>query len=309
MRKNIMQNKKHHILITGESGQSRAYVISHKTCRNVITGSIICALLLSFGSALSVSLFSSNNTLKKQVAVLRTETITNTELATQLATTSSQLEEYRQQVFTLKQQQENLLEKSVSRLDERSKIIESIMDTIGVEVIIEEDTKHSGGPFISSDEGSYGKKLLLNTDKYLNIIEKTPLGRPLPTRISSKFGRRKDPFNKKNAFHEGLDFKGNTGDKIRATGAGTVKTSTYSKGWGNYIIIDHHNGYKTLFAHLSKRLVKKSENVTRGKVIGHVGNTGRSTGSHLHYEIQLHGKPIDPMKYVKIANLSMKIKN
>lgn len=309
MRTNIMQNKKHHILITGESGQGRAYVISQKTCRNVIIGSIIGVLLLSFGSALSVSLFSSNNALNKQVASLRTEAITNTKLTTQLATTSSELEEYRQQVSTLKQQQENLLEKSVSRLDERSKIIESIMDTIGVEVIIEEDPKHSGGPFISSDEGSYGKKLLLTTDKYLNILEKTPLGRPLPTRISSKFGRRNDPFNKKKAFHEGLDFKGNTGDKIRATGAGTVKISTYSKGWGNYIVIDHHNGYKTLFAHLSKRLVKKNQNVTRGKVIGHVGNTGRSTGSHLHYEIQLHGKPIDPMKYIKIANLSMKIKN
>ncbi|MBM9511407.1 M23 family metallopeptidase [Desulfogranum marinum] len=304
-----MQNKNLHILVTGESGNGRAYVISKKALRNSITGCLIGALVLSLGSALSVRLFSSNYTLKKEVAALRTDIKTNTELATQLATATSQLEEYQQQISLLRQQQENLVEKSVSRLDERSKIIESVMDSIGVEVIIEEDPKHSGGPFISSGEGSYGEQLLLHTDKYLSILEKTPIGRPLPTKISSRFGRRKDPLNKKSAFHEGLDFKGNTGDKIRATGGGTVKTSTYSRGWGNYIVIDHHNGYKTLFAHLSKRLVKKGENVTRGMVIGHVGNTGRSTGSHLHYEIQLHGKPIDPMKYIKIASLSMKIKN
>lgn len=304
-----MQNKKLHILVTGESGQGRAYIISKKTVRNIIAGCLICTLVLCLSSALSIRLFSSNYSLKKQVTALRTNSSTTTELATQLATATSQLEEYQTQISILQQQQENLVEESVSRLDERSRVIESIMDTIGVEVIIEEDPKHSGGPFIASDEGSYGKKLLLHTDKYLSILEKTPIGRPLPTKISSRFGPRKDPLNKKKGFHEGLDFKGNTGDKIRATAAGTVKTSTYSRGWGNYIVIDHHNGYKTLFAHLSKRLVKKGENVTRGKVIGHVGNTGRSTGSHLHYEIQLHGKPIDPMKYIKIANLSMKIKN
>ena len=304
-----MQNKKFHILITGESGQGRAFILSKKALRNTITGCLIGSLVLSLGCGLSVKLFSSNYRLEQQVATLRTDIKNSTELTTQLTAATSQLKEYQQQISILQQQQENLVEKSVSRLDERSKIIESIMDSIGVEVIIEEDPKHSGGPYISSEEGSYGEKLLLHTDKYLSILEKTPIGRPLSTKITSRFGRRNDPLNKKKAFHEGLDFKGHTGDKIRATGAGTVKISTYSKGWGNYIVIDHHNGYKTLFAHLSKRLVKKGDNIIRGKVIGHVGNTGRSTGSHLHYEIQLHGKPIDPMKYIKIANLSMKIKN
>ena len=124
------------------------------------------------------------------------------------------------------------------------------------------------------------------------------------TSISSGYGRRSDPLNDENAFHFGIDFRGKIGDPVRATGNGRVKVAGFNQGFGNHVIISHGNGYETMYAHLSKRLVKRGEKVTRSQKIGLVGNTGRSTGSHLHYEIHHHGKPIDPMKYIQVAKLT-----
>ncbi len=277
--------------------------------------------MLLLGTPFSLHSLTTNISLKKKVITLNAELeatkqtlqqkvlITNNDLITKLDAKSALLKHYENQITTLRQDQEELLENSVSRLDKRSKIIEALIDTIGIKVKIEEDAQHSGGIFIPSDGERISKKLLSSTDKYIEIVQKVPFGRPVNTSISSKFGHRTDPLNKKKAFHEGLDFRGRTGDKISATGNGVVIKSIYSKGWGNHIVIDHQNGYKTLFAHMSKRLVKKGERIERGQIIGLLGNTGRSTGSHLHYEIRLDNKPINPMKFVKVTNLSMTVKN
>jgi murein DD-endopeptidase MepM/ murein hydrolase activator NlpD len=82
-----------------------------------------------------------------------------------------------------------------------------------------------------------------------------------------------------------------------------VKRSLYTEDFGHYIVICHNNGYETLYAHLSKRLVKDGDRIQPGQKIGLVGKSGRSTGPHLHYEIRHKGKPVDPMKYIKIAQL------
>lgn len=299
-----MQKKKLHFLVTGESGTSRSFVIEQRTLRTVllVTGAVI--LCSALGTFLGVRSHLANTQLTQEVLTLRHQ-IKSTEEGLQSKTKNhAQLLSELQEKNNLLRQYRQQIEQSVTKLEERSQAIDSIMDSIGVEVIIEEDPAHSGGPFIAANEPSHGKQLLLQTDRYLRILEKTPFGRPLPTKVTSPFGPRRDPLNKRKAFHEGLDFKGRTSDKIHATAAGTVKVSTYSKGWGHYIVIDHHNGYKTLFAHLSKRLVKRGAEVQRGMTIGLVGSSGRSTGSHLHYEIHLHGKPINPMQYVKVAGLS-----
>ncbi len=88
-----------------------------------------------------------------------------------------------------------------------------------------------------------------------------------------------------------------------------VKISSSDNVLGKYIILAHGNGYETIFAHLHKRLVKKGDIVQRGKVIGHIGNTGRSTGSHLHYGVRYNNKSIDPMKYLQVAGLSISLTN
>lgn len=117
-------------------------------------------------------------------------------------------------------------------------------------------------------------------------------------RISDYFGIRKDPFTGKRAMHHGMDFTGPEGSDIYATGDGVVIECGYSfYGYGNRIVIDHGYGYKTIYAHLQKILVNKGQKVKRGDIIGALGNTGRSTGAHLHYEVKLHNVAKNPINY------------
>lgn len=117
-------------------------------------------------------------------------------------------------------------------------------------------------------------------------------------KITSRYGYRRDPFNRRVRHHDGMDISAPTGTKVVATAKGKVKDSYYDKYLGNLICIEHGNGLETWYAHLSKRLVEAGEIVERGAIIGHVGSTGRSTGAHLHYEVHERGKAINPSRYV-----------
>ena len=117
-------------------------------------------------------------------------------------------------------------------------------------------------------------------------------------RISSHFGKRTDPFYKVQKMHSGIDFSAPVGTHIYCTGDGVVeKVMTGSGGYGINIIIDHGYGYKTRYAHLNKSLVKKGQKVKRGEFIAEVGNSGKSTGPHLHYEVLKNDKPINPINF------------
>ena len=115
--------------------------------------------------------------------------------------------------------------------------------------------------------------------------------------LSSRYGYRRDPFTRKFKFHDGDDFSAKTGTPVYATANGRVRISKYYSTFGNYIEIDHGSGYRTIFGHLSKRKVKVGEKVIRGQKIGEVGNTGRSTAPHLHYEIQHNKRSKDPKDF------------
>jgi murein DD-endopeptidase MepM/ murein hydrolase activator NlpD len=118
------------------------------------------------------------------------------------------------------------------------------------------------------------------------------------TRIASGFGYRIDPIYKTRKFHKGLDFTCPVGAEIHATGDGKVIKVTKKRwGYGYHIIIDHGFGYQTLYAHLSDFKVKVGQKVKRGQVIGLVGNTGKSTGPHLHYEVHYKGNAVNPARY------------
>jgi len=116
-------------------------------------------------------------------------------------------------------------------------------------------------------------------------------------RRTSRYGYRRDPFTKGRRFHEGDDFSGPIGVTVISTADGKVISSKRYGSFGNYIEIDHGNGYITVYGHLSKRNVRRGDNIERGQKIGEIGNTGRSTAPHLHYEIQYKNKHINPNKY------------
>ncbi|HBK71670.1 MAG TPA: peptidase M23 [Flavobacteriaceae bacterium] len=118
------------------------------------------------------------------------------------------------------------------------------------------------------------------------------------TRMASGYGWRSDPFTKARKMHKGMDFTAPTGTPIYASGNGVIhRADSRASGFGNHIEIDHGYGYKTIYAHLSKYNVKKGQKVKRGDLIGFVGNTGRSSGPHLHYEVHKNGKPINPINF------------
>lgn len=117
-------------------------------------------------------------------------------------------------------------------------------------------------------------------------------------RIGSFFGYRTDPFYKVTKLHEGVDFTAPVGTEIYSTGDGVVVKLEYSLGgYGNMIVVDHGFGYETLYAHMSRMNVRQGQKVRRGQVIGFVGNTGKSTAPHLHYEVRKNGQSIDPINF------------
>jgi murein DD-endopeptidase MepM/ murein hydrolase activator NlpD len=140
------------------------------------------------------------------------------------------------------------------------------------------------------------------------LIEAIPTIQPVKnkdlTRIASGFGYRNDPFTKTRKMHYGMDFTAKRGTPVYATGNGIVKRAdSRSSGFGKHIRIDHGFGYVSLYAHLSQYNVRRGQKVKRGDIIGYVGNTGRSAGPHLHYEIIKDNKKIDPLNFY-YGNLS-----
>ncbi|MEX2596491.1 MAG: M23 family metallopeptidase [Salibacteraceae bacterium] len=118
------------------------------------------------------------------------------------------------------------------------------------------------------------------------------------TRMASGYGMRIDPHYKTPAFHEGMDFTAPTGTPIYATGNGVVtRADKNARGYGNHVRIDHGFGYLTLYAHMSKVAVEPDQKVSRGEIIGYVGNTGKSSGPHLHYEVQKNGRAVNPINF------------
>jgi len=184
-------------------------------------------------------------------------------------------------------------------------------------------------------EGYDNSELIINTTKRLDILTKQtvvqsrsldeierlaankseliaaiPTIQPIKnkdlTRVASGFGYRIDPFTKKRRFHYGMDFTAKRGTPVYATGNGIVKRAdNRSSGYGKHIRIDHGFGYVSLYAHLTKYSVRRGQRVKRGDIIGYVGNTGRSAGPHLHYEILKDKKKINPLNFY-YGNLSPK---
>jgi len=128
-----------------------------------------------------------------------------------------------------------------------------------------------------------------------------PVGTPIAggIDISSRYGLRSNPFGRGHEFHNGIDFVVDRGTPVLATGPGIVEAAGYDGPNGNRIAIDHGFGYRSVYAHLSSLNVKPGEEVARGQVIGLSGNTGRSSGPHLHYTLYYRGQTVDPARYVK----------
>ncbi len=131
-----------------------------------------------------------------------------------------------------------------------------------------------------------------------SLLAAKPSGWPVKGWVTSGFGRRLSPFTGRRKMHHGYDIAARTGTAVRATANGVVSKVASLSDYGKIVVLDHGYGYQTYYAHNSKILVKVGQRVQRGEKISAVGNTGRSTGSHLHYEVRLNGVPVNPKRYL-----------
>ncbi len=161
---------------------------------------------------------------------------------------------------------------------------------------------HSGGPVYDLTKGeSEAEEIAM--EGQLRLIETTGNPAFLPTmwahlgKINNEFGFRRNPFGGRSfEFHAGLDIDGERGDIVAAPANGIITKAGWEGGYGNMIEIDHGNNLKTRYGHLSKIGVQIGDTIQRGQLIGLIGSTGRSTGPHLHYELRLNDKPINPRR-------------
>jgi murein DD-endopeptidase MepM/ murein hydrolase activator NlpD len=154
-----------------------------------------------------------------------------------------------------------------------------------------------------NEDAGYREKsfseLLAFLHEQKSILACTPSIWPVKGWVTSEFGSRQSPFRSGVEFHRGLDISTRFGKEVIAPADGIVVISTYNSQDGNFVKIDHGRGLATGFAHLSKMAVKQGMRVKRGDIIGYVGDTGRSTGSHLHYAVFVNNIPVNPKKYLR----------
>jgi murein DD-endopeptidase MepM/ murein hydrolase activator NlpD len=150
----------------------------------------------------------------------------------------------------------------------------------------------------SSDQIEGFAALLKNLEDQRNILASTPAIRPANGWVTSKFGYRKSPFTGQREFHSGLDIANREGTPIIATADGVVTYCGRKGMLGKAVIIEHGHGMVTRYAHLSKIKIKAGQKVKRGDTIALLGNSGRTTGPHLHYDVRLNGLSVSPEKYI-----------
>lgn len=274
---------------------------------------IILLFILSFG--ISFSIYQYSLTKSEPNNSIRIETL---KLDTSLSSYQKNLQMYIQQMGEINAR--------VEELDNQTERLQEILkkQIVGKQKLPslpkkEKEFENQGGPFVNNklrDQDvqialqALMKKVQIREDIYNEtesiLLKQSVLKDTLPDLYpvnvgynSSSYGWRVDPFLGIRSFHEGLDFSAAEGDQIKATAAGMVIATGKTSDYGNYVKIKHGGGIETRYAHASKILVKKGDLVRKDEVIALVGNTGRSTGPHLHYEIRFNGRSLDPRKYLK----------
>ncbi len=302
-----MSNKLH-IILTGEQSDTKSFVVSMPAIKVglIVSLAVVAALIIS--SVAGVHFIRENGRIKTSVARLSNELKVskswNNNFKKRLTKEVSAREARQQDKLAVliknNSDKQVMLSKALADLRNKSRSIESILRIVGIKIKTKESSKNSGGPFIPLSSNTY-KDLSFKVDNYLDAIQAIPLGPPVWGTITSKYGRRIDPINNKPAFHSGLDIRQERGAKVMCTAAGIVMAQGFSKGNGNYVFIKHAMSFETKYLHMEKALVKQGQKVKRGQVIGLLGNTGRSTGPHLHYEIVYKGRTVNPLRFVRIA--------
>ena len=201
---------------------------------------------------------------------------------------------------------------TLDKIELNRALIQSV--DMNVDTLLQEGPFGKGGPFlpidpneVTTDENGFVSRVasiqarLAEVDALEQAVGSMPLGYPVGVKSyqTSSFGTRKDPFTKRPTWHGGVDFGGQRLAPIVSTADGTVSFVGRKAAYGRVVEIDHGHGFTTRYAHLQKTFVKRGQTVNKGDKIGGMGSTGRSTATHLHYEVHFQGRSYDPNKFLK----------
>ena len=201
-------------------------------------------------------------------------------------------------------------EQRVLEIEQRQQLLAAMLageeiDPTVLQRIATSSAQGVGGPLEPATGGDATFKQLFNSWKKLDNISQgaiaVPSDKPVRTAaLTSGYGVRSDPFRGAAAMHAGLDLAGPSGTPIHATADGVVAVAGFNRGgYGNLVKINHGRGIETRYAHMLSLNVTPGQRITRGQVIGRMGSTGRSTGSHLHYEVRIDGRAVNPIPFMK----------
>jgi murein DD-endopeptidase MepM/ murein hydrolase activator NlpD len=201
----------------------------------------------------------------------------------------------------------NTLEESY---DAKARRMRGVLTDLGIDTGSAPKPPAAGGPFVPAklaEASAFERQLYrvhlarTQVDALARTLVVVPVRKPIPGEVdmTSGFGVRVDPFLHGAAMHTGIDLRGEEGEPVRATAAGTVTHAGWNGGYGKMVEIDHGNGLATRYAHLSAIEVRVGDKVRIGQTVGLLGSTGRSTGPHLHYETRVEGEAVDPQKFLR----------
>ncbi|PZU05318.1 MAG: hypothetical protein DI619_00860 [Francisella sp.] len=221
--------------------------------------------------------------------------------------------ELSQKVVSLNNSIENAIGNRINKLDRANTLIDSIRKYLkdkGAQA--DQKLKQLADSSQNKDYIKVGDSHLLKVEKplyneqqltyLLEEIQSVPLGFPHQGRMTSGFGERIHPITRAISMHEGIDLSGVIGAPVKSTASGIVVFAGRNRGYGNVIKIQHEHGYMTVYAHLSKIQVSDGQLVHAGDIIGNLGDTGRSTGPHLHYEVRYNNMPVNPTSYLSLEH-------
>jgi murein DD-endopeptidase MepM/ murein hydrolase activator NlpD len=297
-----MFSRRYTVLIADRSsGVVRRVTISLRAVASVVGGTLALPVLIGLGAKWSANLEVNQLRAANQALTAENGNFRDTTgaLATQIQSLEGVIDELGSR-SALDPAQANAMAKlpavvrnrAVGGTSQSSAAITNVMST---SLISPEDTFGVLRTLLSALETRLSS-VRLGVERQEKLAAATPSIWPAKGWLTARFGGRSDPFTGQAAFHQGLDISASKGQPVYATADGEVATAAYEGEYGNLIILKHDFGINTKYGHLSGFNVKRGQKVHRGDVIGYVGSTGRATGPHLHYEILVNGKLLNPMQ-------------
>ena len=279
------------ILIEDELGKVRRYRVSKRKIKILTISAIFfTVILLLYSGILTYKSFNYYDQTSKEIAGLQKELLDYRKENARLRT----------EVTTLRKEKE----KTLQELTKRIEIIDSLMKKVGINV--SSGGEGEGGPGVPIEEIFDTNDIDLSSvipslDYIIYNLKTTPLGYPTIGRITSGFGLRRNPITGRIEFHLGVDIANRWGTPVRAPADGKVIKAGWCGLMGKCIVIKHNSDFLTRYGHLAKLLVRKGDFVEMGQIIGMIGNSGRSTGPHLHYTIKYKTKIVNPISYMEVS--------